>query len=616
MPHNSDRRSFIVKAASTIAVGIVGGGLAACGDSYTQPSEFKYGVASGDPLADRVILWTNAKIPNSTASVSLTWQVASDANFANVVSSGRVVATQDSAFTAKVDATGLSAGSTYYYRFFDDVQGVSPVGITRTLPSVSAASVKFAVFSCALYSEGFFNVYDAAAKSDAQYALHLGDYIYEYGSDPARFGNKDAVTLGRVVAPANDIVTLDDYRTRYAQYRSDPNLQTLHARMPWITVWDDHEFANNAFMTGAENHNAATQGDWNTRKAIAAKVYHEWMPIRPPDPTNLLKIYRSFDFGNLFSLHMLDTRIEGRMAAYANYGDPLTTPNYKFADYLAGLTPVNGVLPDAARTMISATQLSWLTGNLTASKATWQFLGNQDIMARMWIPASVFNVQTAAFTAAAVAAAAPTTANLQAAQTAALAVQTAITAYLTAKATRLAAGAAALTPTQTALLDPNVNPRLPYNLDSWDGFPANREAVLQTVKAQGKKLVALSGDSHNGWFANLTTLSGSKVGVEFAGSSVTAPGFESQGLGALASSLDGSALVPQLGNAAIGAGLGLIDDLNYCDTNRRGFLLMTVTADAVKGEYVFVDTVKKSTYAAAVGRTITVAATNGTITYA
>ena len=172
-----------------------------------------------------------------------------------------------------------------------------------------------------------------------------------------------------------------------------------------------------------------------------------------------------------------------------------------------------------------------------------------------------------------------------------------------------------MTPAQAGLLNTTLNPTLPFNLDSWDGYPSNREAILQTARAQNKKLVALSGDSHNAWFTNLTTLAGVKVGVEFAGSSVTAPGFESAGLGALASSLDGSALVPQLGAAAIGAGLGLIDDLNYADTIRRGYLVMTVTADAVKGEYVFVSTVKSQTYTAAVGKTISVAAT-GAVTYA
>jgi alkaline phosphatase D len=289
---------------------------------------------------------------------------------------------------------------------------------------------------------------------------------------------------------------------------------------------------------------------------------------------------------------MLDTRIEGRDQQYDNFGDA----DGGVARYLRGVTPnAAGVLADASRKMISTEQQNWLTSGLTASTATWQFLGNQDIMARMWFPASVVQAQAAAASNPA-------------------GVATAVSAYLTAKATR-AANPAALTTTQTGLLSPTLNPGIPYNLDSWDGYPANREAILQTVKAQKKKLVALSGDSHNGWFTNLTTLAGEKIGVEFAATSVTAPGFESAGLGSLASSIDGSALVPTLGTAAIGAGLGLINDVNYCDTIRRGYLLMTVSADAVKGEYVYMSTVKSTTYAAVVGRTITVPAT-GAVTYA
>jgi len=560
----------------------------ACGGSDAPTAEFKYGVASGDPLADRVMLWTHAKIADSTTAVGLTWQVASDAAFASVLRSGRVETSEATSFTAKVDVTGLAAGATYFYRFLDEAGTSSTVGTTRTLTAANASQVKFALFSCALYSEGFFNTYDAAAKSDAQFAIHLGDYIYEYGAEATKFGNTDAVALGRVTSPATDIVTLADYRARYARYRSDANLQALHARMPWITVWDDHEFANNAYVNGAENHKPATQGDWNTRKAIAARAYHEWMPIRTPDAANLLKIYRSFDFGKLFTLHMLDTRIDGRDQQYDNFGDA----DGGVGRYITGLRTGT----DASRKMISTAQQNWLTSGMAASTATWQFLGNQDIMARMWIPGSVLAAQGAN---------PPNPA----------AVQAAVNAYLAAKATRAAAGAAALTPTQAGLLNPTLNPTLPFNLDSWDGYPSNREAILQTARAQNKKLVALSGDSHNAWFTNLTTLAGVKVGVEFAGSSVTAPGFESAGLGALASSLDGSALVPQLGATAIGAGLGLIDDLNYADTIRRGYLLMTVTAGAVKGEYVFMSTVKSQTYTATVGKTISVAA-SGAVTYA
>lgn len=598
MEHLLNRRRFIAAIGATLATATLGG--CGSGGSAASPSQFNYGVASGDPQSDRIILWTHAKIANRTDTVGLKWEVATDTSFTSIVSSGRTQATSATGFTVKVDASGLTAGTTYAYRFVDDAGVVSPVGTTRTLPT-GTTPVKLAVFSCTLYPAGFFNAYDAAARSDAQYALHLGDYIYEYGSATTEFGNTNAATLGRVTAPAHDIVTLDDYRTRYAQYRSDANLQALHAKMPWITIWDDHEFANNAFMTGAENHDPKTQGDWAVRKAAAAQAYHEWLPIRTPDTSNLLKIYRRFDFGSLFTLHMLDTRIEGRVQQYANYGDPLSTAGYQYADYLTGLTPVGGVLPDASRTMISATQQSWLLSGIQSSAATWQFIGNQDIMAKMWFPMSVMSAQ-------ATAAANPTAANLAA-------VNTAINAFLTAKATQAAAGASALTPNQAALLSTTQNPRLPYNLDAWDGYPAQREALLQTIQASGKKLVVLSGDSHNAWFNNVSTLAGTKVGVEFAGTSVSSPGFESQGLGSLGPYVDGSALSAQLGSAAVGAGLGLIDDVNYAETQSRGYLKLTVSASNVVGEYVFVDTTQSKAYTAKTGRTVTVT-TAGAVTYA
>ncbi|WPB58226.1 alkaline phosphatase D family protein [Xylophilus sp. GOD-11R] len=593
-----DFLDFLVKSSSSAVALAAAGSLAACGGSNDPvvaapapapvpptPATFAFGIASGDPLTDRVILWTHAKVPDSTADVALTWQVARDAAFAQIVASGQVSATAATSFTAKVDATGLAAGNDYFYRFIDAAGTRSTVGTTRTLPAADVASVRFAVFSCALYSEGYFHAYADAAQSDAQFAVHLGDYIYEYGSDPAKYGNT-SVPGNRVASPANDIVTMNDYRTRYALYKSDLNLQAAHARMPWITVWDDHEFANNSYVGGAENHDPATQGDWTTRKNIAAQVYHEWMPIRTPDTPNLLKIYRRFDFGRLLTLHMLDTRIEGRDRQYDNFGDT----DGGIARYLAGLTPgTGGVLPDASRRMMSAEQQAWLTSGMSASTATWQVLGNQTIMARMWIPTSVLTGiagGTATVTAA-------------------------INDYLTAKVTRAAGGTAALTPTQTALLDPTVNLRLPYNLDSWDGYPAQREAILQTVKAQAKRLVTISGDSHDGWFTNVSTLAGEKVGIEFAGTSVSSTGFESAGLGGTATFIDGSALVPQLGTAAIGAGLGLIDDVNYCDTTQRGYLRMTVTAQQITTQYVFVSSVKLPNYTATVGKTITVPATSG-----
>jgi alkaline phosphatase D len=197
-------------------------------------------------------------------------------------------------------------------------------------------------------------------------------------------------------------------------------------------------------------------------------------------------------------------------------------------------------------------------------------------MAKLWYPASVV------------------AANAQGAT----AFQTAIGTYLTKKAGN---------PANTA-----SDVKIPINMDAWDGYPINRETLLQTIRATGKKLVVLSGDSHNAWFNDLRTLDGAnKVGVEFATSSVTAPGYESAGLGELAAYIDGSAVAAGLN----GTRAGLIDDVNYVDTKRRGYLLMTVTDANVKGEFVFVDTVRSTTYTARIGKTVTVLASNLTATY-
>ncbi len=590
---NNSRRDFIIQLSSVSATLASGGILSACGSDSAPMVNFNYGVASGDPSLDGLVIWTYARYADASLmnnSVALKYELAMDNAFTNVVKSGDANATSATGFTVKVNLSGLKPGTDYFYRFTSGFFK-SGVGKTRTLPSMDAKQVKLAVFSCTLYSAGFFNAYAEAAKSDAQFAIHLGDYIYEYGSDPSKFGNTDllnkssASALSRVALPANDIVSLDDYRTRYAQYRSDPNLQVLHASMPWITVWDDHEFANNAFMTGAENHDPKTQGDWNTRKNNAAQAYHEWLPNRndPLDAANRFKIYRRFDFANILSLHMLDTRIEGRVQQYANYGTAVSVADYQ--PYISGLTTGS----DINRTMISATQLDWLQKGFASSTAKWQVLGNQDIMAKIWWPANVLTSLGAVYF------------NPSAANQAAF--SQSVTDYLTAKMTQALGGS--LTATQTALLDPTANPKLPYNLDAWDGYPLNRELVLQSVQALNKPLIALSGDSHNAWFAQLTTLKGQKVGVEFAGSSVTSPGFESLGLASIAPALDGSINSKQWidGN---GKNFGMIDDLNFIDTKSRGYLMMTFTLDNVKGEYIYLDTVVSNTYKSSIGKTITV----------
>ena len=558
-----DRRRFVIHLASVSAAAASGSALAGhekpdWEDEHRRrrvdgPIEFDFGVASGDPLADRVILWTHARRRRTQLPVLLRWEVALDARFRRVVASGWAVARHESGHTVKVDATGLRPGHTYYYRF-RTLLDVSPVGVTRTLPAAGVQEVRLAVFSCSNYPAGYFHAYSEAVRAGAQYALHLGDYIYEYGADG--YASQDAAALDRVSQPANELLTLDDYRRRYAQYRSDPDLKQLHAHLPMIAIWDDHEIANDAWTDGAENHSDGTEGAYSARVAAALQAYHEWMPIRTPDAGDLKRVYRSFDFGDLLSLHMLETRLLGReepveITALVN---PETAP-----EAVARLI-------SPTRQMLGAEQFNWLQQRLIQSDATWQVLGQQVLMARMEFPATILTALNPANTSPeAIAAGAK-----------------AVEDYLTAKAIA-AVNPAALTPLQQALLDPQRNPRLGYNLDAWDGYPAAREMILGTAAALGKRLISLAGDTHNAWYSELRLLDGTLVGEEFATPGVSSPGLEV----ALAT-------LPPAQTTAIFR--GVIDTLKFCDTARRGFLMMRFTPGAARGDWYFLDTVKSQTY--------------------
>ena len=552
------RRDFIIRMGSVSAVVSAGAVLSACGGmaSTDDVAQFAYGVASGDPLSDRVILWTHAKYAGKTDIVGLIYQVATDNAFttSSVVASGVTIASASTNFTAKVDATGLEAGKTYFYRFIAG-STTSPVGKTRTLPASTATEVKFAVFSCANYPEGFFHVYGLASQSDAQYAIHLGDYLYEYptGTYPT------TPTASRIHDPSTEIYSLADYRTRHAQYKTDPDLKVLHASMPMIAVWDDHEIANDTYKDGAENHDATKEGTFSARKAAALQAYHEWMPIRTGSDQSI--IYRSFDFGSVLSLHMLDTRLIGRDKQVA------------FAELLAPATAATAqaTMASATREMLGSTQGTWLTGKIAASTATWQVLGQQVLMARMEFPVSVLSALN------------PSTLTDATALANGLA---SITAYVTAKNTP----ASARTATQVGLMNTTLNPKLGYNLDAWDGYPVAREKLLATIAAANKKLVVLSGDTHNAWHSQLTLAgyisaaqAGLKVGEEFATPSVSSVGLENY-----FSTLPSAQVKSIYEN--------VVDDLKWMDPSRRGYLKMTFTKTQAKGEWIFVNTVKTASY--------------------
>ena len=510
-------------------IGIGGGGGGGGGGTPPESSGslFKHGIASGDPLSDRVILWTRITAP-APGTINLSWEVASDERFGIIVARGSTSTGPERDYTVKVDATGLQPASVYFYRFTVGSEN-SPIGRTKTLPVGGVAQARLAVVSCSNFPSGYFNVYaDIAKRTDIDLVLHLGDYIYEYGR--VGYASQLAIAIDRESTPDHEILTLADYRLRHAQYRTDNDLRTLHARLPMIAVWDDHDLADNAWSGGAENHDEATEGSFAARRAAAVQAYHEWLPTRLPEPANPLRIYRSFDFGTLASIHMLDTRLIGR--------DKQVTLD----QYLAGEAAAS------TRQLLGQPQVDWLSGRMAASASTWQVLGQQVLMTRMHIPLSIaanFSLET-------------------------------LSDYLAAQALP----DSARSDSQRALL---AQQKVPYNLDAWDGYPAARDAVLAMARTQGKNLISLAGDTHNAWAGNLTDPSGQRVGVEFATSSVSSPGFERA--------------LPLIANDLLADGFRrMVDDLRYAETSKRGYAVLTLTTSEARCEYIEISTVFSRDY--------------------
>lgn len=333
------------------------------GDTARVPAvAFNHGVASGDPLADRVILWTRVTptdtLPRDVDHVPVQVTIARDREMRDLVGQTNTVTGPDRDFCVKVDMAGLQPDTWYYYQF--SVGGEkSPVGRTRTFPGSSGAAerARFAVVSCSNYAYGLFSVYKAVSEqSDLDFILHLGDYIYEYG--PGEYGDFP----GRDPLPAHEIIALSDYRQRHAQYKTDANLQSVHQQFPMICIWDDHESANDSYRDGAENHDEATEGGWSERREAAIQAYFEWLPIRESG-TETGRVWRKFEFGGLIDLLMLDTRLEGRDLQVSSPADP-------------------GRFDDQRRIM-SEEQMSWLTEGLATSTASWRMIGQQVMFAEL-----------------------------------------------------------------------------------------------------------------------------------------------------------------------------------------------------------------------------------------
>ncbi|EHH1024766.1 alkaline phosphatase D family protein [Vibrio parahaemolyticus] len=548
------RRDFMKVVSSTaVATGLIG-----CGSDDNEPVavSFEHGVASGDPTQTQVIIWT--RVTTAASYVDVSWQVASDMEFSNVAQSGVFTTDTGRDFTVKVDVQNLNANSQYYYRFIVG-EMMSEVGQTQTLPEDGVEKASMAVVSCANYPAGYFHVYreilNQHEQSPFDVVLHLGDYIYEYGT--GGYASEDAAALGREPSKGAECITLDDYRKRYAQYRQDADLQALHAKLPMIAVWDDHELANDTWKNGAENHQD-DEGSFIDRRAAAAAAWTEWLPVRENTFSNML-IYRQFSFGNLVNLMMLDTRLVGRDKPLDYFS--LSAPTM---EAIGGLVAQSR---SADRELLGTEQLAWLMKEFNTHDAKWNVLGQQVLMSRMELPSSVMTAMFQLFTS-----------TEEKKTEALLAVNTAITGYLA---------------------DPSADPiSLPYNLDAWDGYYVEREKVYQLAKASSGNFVCLAGDTHNAWASELKDVSNNPIGVEFATSSVSSPGLEEY------LALDPVAIAQMEYTLP-----HLVSELKWADIKQRGFMRVTFTAEAAQSTWYLVSTIKDKKYQVT---TKSASTTNGT----
>ncbi len=505
---------------------------------------FAHGVASGDPGRDSVVLWTRVS-PSGVDRMTVRYEVSPDEEFAFIAAEGDIEARLDNDFTVKTLATGLQAGARYYYRFRAG-DAVSPTGRTRTLPEGSVDAAKFAIISCSNYPFGHFNVYDLIARDDEFDAvIHLGDYIYEYGGEIGEYGAAEGERLNRPHDPPHKLVSLADYRTRHAQYKTDSSLKAAHAAHPFITIWDDHEVANDTWSGGAENHDPEKDGEWDARKRAAMQAYYEWMPIREPEWAPAREaIFRSFSYGDLLTIVALESRLFARSKnfVYDEIVPTLTSPEAvaNFRD---------NILWSADRELLGAEQLDFVRNAFKSSKdagQAWRLVANQVIMAKVTAP----NLEP----------------HLTEADIAELEAQ-----WDQARAF-----------VKFSTLD------LPTNLDAWDGYPAARERFYNAVKeaSDNDGLVVVTGDTHTWWANDLVAKDGEHVGVELGCHSVTSTSpYRKEFLGGKGAEY---ALLTGRDNK----------DVRYISGEDHGYIALSVTREKMDASFIAVNTIETPHYEA------------------
>ena len=480
---------------SALALTGLGGTLAACGKTPPTAREddakngfFRHGVASGDPLQTRVILWTAITTDGLPASIIA--EVSTDANFANIIWSDPVQIrpqfTVNGIIPLKTEAVNLNPGTDYFYRFREKGGEISPIGRTKTLVDGPLDELTMAIVSCSNHPAGYFHSYRHIAQSDpVDVVVHLGDYIYEYG--PGGFATGDAEALDRVPEPPYECISLDDYRRRYAQYHSDPDLQAAHVVAPWIITWDDHESANDSWKGGAQNHQRE-DGDWSLREAASLSAFYEWTPTREPaEGEPRTAFWREFSFGDLATLTMLETRLSARseQVDWKLFPVPADADPEDAGVKAKVASFVNDLVGDSKRRMLGDKQGDFVQDSLKRSVESgqpWQLLGNQVLLAKINSPDYI-------------------------------AVLPGWLKWLAKKK-------------QPLLFEYFLRSRFrpPLNIDAWDGYPAARERLYTRTRRAGSSFISIAGDTHDFNASILRAEDGQVVGAELGTTGVSSPG--------------------------------------------------------------------------------------------
>jgi alkaline phosphatase D len=502
--------------------------------------KFEYGVASGDPLSDRVIIWTRLTPPDETLTqdFNVNWEVSTNIDFTNIVKSGSAITNKNIDFTVKIDVEGLSENTKYFYRFFiintQNVTFTSVIGQTKTLAKSSSSieNLKLAVVSGQDFQQGYFYVYREINKlKNLDAILHLGDYIFEFNaSEFAGFDSKLWQPVAKRVEtlePKTELITIDDYRKRYATYRTDSDLKEAHRLHPFIHIWDDHEISK-----------------IDSRKDISIQAFYEWLPIREKNDSEKNQIFRDFYFGDLAHLNLVDVQNLDR----DNQISKTESDSYLNSLNLIGY---ENYISNRPISMLGDLQKFWLESSIKSSNTIWEIIGNSSIFGELKMPVGViFSFD-------------PVNSPVE--------YQLPIDLYIGNLVTE-----------STSIQMTPVS----YFMDTWDGYQMDRDYILDITEANNKNLILLSGNQKTTALHELKNENNRTLGVAVTTPSTTSAGLEVD-FGLYDSALTFNEFMFLASNK---------NSLKHINLQNRGFTLLNFSRDDVSIDMIYLDSVKNSDY--------------------